>query len=285
MLKIDCEKIFKDKEKEFKLKVKFEVNEGEFFAIFGKSGSGKTTLLRIIAGFEKAQGICTFNDTIFFDKNKFLSVQKRNIGFVFQDYALFENMSVEQNLLYAKNDIYFANELLELLNLNKYKKSHILELSGGQKQRVALARTLMRKPKLLLLDEPFSALDNEIKLHLQEYLLNIHKTYKITTILISHDVSEVYKLADKIIVLENGNLIKQGTPNEIFLKTQGSQKFAIKARILKLQKQDSIIIAILSIGSQITQVALSPLEAYKFKENDEVILSQKAFSLNLNKLP
>lgn len=284
MLKIDICKIFKNKHNDFKLQAKFEIQQGEFLAIFGKSGSGKTTLLRVIAGFEKALGICEFNNEIFFNQKQFLSIQKRNIGFLFQDYALFENMNVEQNLLFAKNDQKFANELLELLNLNSHRKNHILELSGGQKQRVALARALMRKPKLLLLDEPFSALDNEIKLNLHDYLLNIHKIYNITTILITHDVSEAYKLANKVIILDQGQIIKQGSPSEVFLKTQGSQKFAIKARILKLQPQDSIIVAILSIGSQITQIALSPLEAQNLKENDEVIISQKAFGLNLIKI-
>ncbi|MBF7066767.1 ATP-binding cassette domain-containing protein [Campylobacter volucris] len=284
MLKVDICKIFKNKHNNFKLQAKFEIQQGEFLAIFGKSGSGKTTLLRVIAGFEKALGFCEFNNEIFFNQKQFLSIQKRNIGFLFQDYALFENMNVEQNLLFAKNDQKFANELLELLNLNSHRKNHILELSGGQKQRVALARALMRKPKLLLLDEPFSALDNEIKLNLHDYLLNIHKIYNITTILITHDVSEAYKLANKVIILDQGQIIKQGNPSEVFLKTQGSQKFAIKARILKLQPQDSIIVAILSIGSQITQIALSPLEAQNLKENDEVIISQKAFGLNLIKI-
>lgn len=283
MLKVDICKIFTNKHNDFKLQVKFEIKQGEFLAVFGKSGSGKTTLLKVIAGFEKALGICKFNNEIFFNQKQFLSIQKRNIGFLFQDYALFENMNVEQNLLFAKNDQKFANELLELLNLSSHKKNHILELSGGQKQRVALARALMRKPKLLLLDEPFSALDNEIKLNLHDYLLNIHKTYNITTILITHDVSEAYKLANKVIILDQGQIIKQGSPNEVFLQTQGSQKFAIKARVLKLQSQDSIIVAILSIGSQITQVALSPLETQNLKENDEVIISQKAFGLNLIK--
>ncbi|MBF7049718.1 ATP-binding cassette domain-containing protein [Campylobacter volucris] len=284
MLKVDICKIFKNKHNDFKLQAKFEIQQGEFLAIFGKSGSGKTTLLRVIAGFEKALGFCEFNNEIFFNQKQFLSIQKRNIGFLFQDYALFENMNVEQNLLFAKNDQKFANELLELLNLSSHRKNHILELSGGQKQRVALARALMRKPKLLLLDEPFSALDNEIKLNLHDYLLNIHKIYNITTILITHDVSEAYKLANKVIILDQGQIIKQGNPSEVFLKTQGSQKFAIKARILKLQPQDSIIVAILSIGSQITQIALSPLEVQNLKENDEVIISQKAFGLNLIKL-
>ncbi|MBF7043648.1 sulfate/molybdate ABC transporter ATP-binding protein [Campylobacter volucris] len=284
MLKVDICKIFKNKHNNFKLQAKFEIQQGEFLAIFGKSGSGKTTLLRVIAGFEKALGFCEFNNEIFFNQKQFLSIQKRNIGFLFQDYALFENMNVEQNLLFAKNDQKFANELLELLNLNSHRKNHILELSGGQKQRVALARALMRKPKLLLLDEPFSALDNEIKLNLHDYLLSIHKIYNITTILITHDVSEAYKLANKVIILDQGQIIKQGNPSEVFLKTQGSQKFAIKARILKLQPQDSIIVVILSIGSQITQIALSPLEAQNLKENDEVIISQKAFGLNLIKI-
>ncbi|MCR6577169.1 ATP-binding cassette domain-containing protein [Campylobacter insulaenigrae] len=282
MLKVDVCKFFKNQN--FKLQVKFEINQGDFLAIFGKSGSGKTTLLRIIAGFEKAEGECEFNKQIFFNTEQFLSIQKRNIGFLFQDYALFENMNVEQNLLYAKNDKQAANELLELLNLSSHKNSSILELSGGQKQRVALARALMRKPKLLLLDEPLSALDNEMKIILQDYLLKIHKNYNITTILISHDVSEVYKLANKVIILDQGQIIKQGNPSEVFLQTKGSQKFAIKARILKLQKQDSIIVAILGIGTQITQVILSPLEAQNLKENDEVVLSQKAFGLNLSKI-
>lgn len=284
MLKVDICKIFKNKHSDFKLQAKFEIPQGEFLVIFGKSGSGKTTLLKVIAGFEKALGICEFNNEIFFNQKQFLSIQKRNIGFLFQDYALFENMNVEQNLLFAKNDQKFANELLELLNLSSHRKNHILELSGGQKQRVALARALMRKPKLLLLDEPFSALDNEIKLNLHDYLLNIHKIYNITTILITHDVSEAYKLANEVIILDQGQIIKQGNPSEVFLKTQGSQKFAIKARILKLQPQDSIIVAILSIGSQITQIALSPLESQNLKENDEVIISQKAFGLNLIKI-
>lgn len=284
MLKVDICKIFKNKHNDFKLQAKFEIQQGEFLAIFGKSGSGKTTLLKVIAGFEKALGFCEFNNEIFFNQKQFLSIQKRNIGFLFQDYALFENMNVEQNLLFAKNDQKFTNELLELLNLSSHRKNHILELSGGQKQRVALARALMRKPKLLLLDEPFSALDNEIKLNLHDYLLNIHKIYNITTILITHDVSEAYKLANKVIILDQGQIIKQGNPSEVFLKTQGSQKFAIKARILKLQPQDSIIVVILSIGSQITQIALSPLEAQNLKENDEVIISQKAFGLNLIKI-
>lgn len=284
MLELSIYKKYHNKEKDFELKLDFNINEGDFLAVFGKSGSGKTSLLRIIAGLQKADGFCRFNGEIFFDEKHFLSTQKRNIGFLFQDYALFENMSVYENLLFAKKDSKFADEILELLELQNYKKSHINTLSGGQKQRVALARTLMRMPKLLLLDEPFSALDNDLKNTLHRYILNIHKLYKITTILISHDASEIYKLANKIIILDDGKIIKQGKVDEVLLQTKGSQKFAIKARILKLNKQDSIVVAVLSIGTQICEVVLSPLEAQNFKEDEEVVLSQKAFGLNLSKI-
>ena len=282
MLKIACQKQLNGSMGRFLLDVELEIKDGDFIALYGESGSGKTTLLRLIAGFEKADGgSIKFGDRIFFNKQEFLPPQKRNIGFLFQDYALFENMNVLQNLLFAKNDIKLANNLLELIGLNELKNAKIFNLSGGQKQRIALARSLMLSPKILLLDEPLSALDNAMRGRLQEYLLKIHQEQKITIILVSHDVGEIYTLASKIFILDNGKITKNGTPNEIFLSQYGSQKLSFQGKIMQISRQDSIYQAVVLVGQNLCQIVLSPSEANNLKIGDEVVLSTKAFSINL----
>ena len=189
MIKFHCQKSFQN----FYLDAKFEIADGEFIALYGKSGSGKSTILRLLAGFERPDSGEIFSEEqIYYNKSTFLPPQKRNIGYLFQDYALFPNMSVIQNLLFAKNDPKFAKELLELFELSQFYNANPNTLSGGQKQRIALARCLMRRPKLLLLDEPLSALDNAMRTKLQEYLIQIHKKYGMSIILVSHDKYEIY---------------------------------------------------------------------------------------------
>jgi len=184
------------------------IKRGDFVALTGKSGSGKSTLLRVIAGLEDANGKIEVFNKKYLNNSLFLPPQKREIGLVFQDFALFENMSVEQNLLYVNRDKELANRLLELTELQEFKKRYPQNLSGGQKQRVALARALMKRPKLLLLDEPLSALDLNIRQKLQQEIANIHKEFKLTTIMVSHDRAEIYKLSNRVIELENGQVIK-----------------------------------------------------------------------------
>ena len=249
MIEISCKKRLNQ---HFTLDANLQINNGDFVTLFGNSGSGKTTLLRILAGFIKSQsGYAKNNDFVYFDDKYFTPPQKRNIGFLFQDYALFPNMSVFENLMFAKKDKKLANELLELSELEKQKNASISSLSGGQKQRVALARALMRRPDLLLLDEPFSALDTAIKTKLQDYLQKIHSNFKNTIILVSHDISEVYKLSKKVFLMDDGKIVKFGTPHEIFAKSSGSQKFSFNAKILEISQNDTIFIALLQVGNQI----------------------------------
>ena len=150
----------------------FEIQNGGFLAITGPSGSGKTTLLRIIAGLEESEGEVLVNSEIWLNEKVKLPPQKRKVGFVFQDFALFPNMSVENNLLYVNKDKKLANELLEMVDMTALKDRYPNTLSGGQIQRVALCRALMRKPDLLLLDEPFSALDMQMREKLQKDVYN-----------------------------------------------------------------------------------------------------------------
>jgi len=260
------------------LDVKLDIKNGEFLALSGASGSGKTTLLRILAGLEESDGFIKINDTIWQDEKKMLVPQKREIGFVFQDYALFENMSVLQNLLFVKEDRELALHLLELTELDKLKDRYPNSLSGGQKQRVSICRAMMAKPKLLLLDEPLSALDPNIRTKLQQELLTLHKEFQTTTIMVSHDPSEIYKLATRVIVLDNGIIQGDGTPKEVLLKTQGSQKFSFDGELLELKKIDVIYIAVVAIGQQIVEVVLSKKESIGLKVGQTITLSTKAFS-------
>jgi molybdate transport system ATP-binding protein len=185
---------------EMSLRVNLRVEKGEFIALTGKSGSGKTTLLRILAGLEEASGEIQVANTPWMNRQKSLPPQKREIGFVFQDYALFENMTIEQNLLFVANDIELASHLLEMTELSELKNRYPNSLSGGQKQRVSICRALMRRPKILLLDEPLSALDAAMRTKLQNELLTLHKEFGTTTIMVSHDPSEIYRLASRVIV-------------------------------------------------------------------------------------
>jgi molybdate transport system ATP-binding protein len=263
------------------LDINYHINKGDFVALYGASGSGKTTLLRVLAGLEDANANISFDDQIWQNKTTKLAPQKRDIGFVFQDYALFENMTIEQNLLYVNNDKNLANELLELTNLQKLKNRYPNNLSGGQKQRVSLCRAMMNKPKLLLMDEPLSALDPSMRLKLQNEILLLHKKFNTTTIMVSHDPSEIYRLANKIIVLENGKIIQDGSPKDILLKTNGSAKFSFEGELLDIKKVDVIYIAIVSIALQLVEIVITQDEAKNLKIGQKIRVGTKAFSPTL----
>ena len=282
MITIDCKKKISD---DFSIDARLEINKGSFVCLYGRSGSGKTTLLRILAGFLRADsGSIKDGDLVLQEGNEFLSAGKRRIGFLFQDYALFENMSVTGNLLFARNDPQKAAMLLEILELSEFAKSGVEGLSGGQKQRVALARALMQEPEILLLDEPLSALDFTMREKIQEYLLKIHEQFHQTVILVSHDVSEIYRLCKRVYEMKDGRIVRTGTPEEIFLKTSGSQKFSFAGKIVDLQARDGVKVAVVAIGSQLCEVVLSNVEAKGLQVGDEVKTGAKAFNITLHKI-
>ena len=150
---------------------------------------------------------------------KKLPPQQREIGFIFQDYALFDNMTVKENLLFVNEDKDLASKLLEMTELTTLSSRNVQGLSGGQKQRVSLCRAMMKKPKLLLMDEPLSALDPTMRAKLQEEILKLHKTFGTTTIMVSHDTDVSYHLADRIVVLKEGLIVGDGRPNEVLRET------------------------------------------------------------------
>jgi molybdate transport system ATP-binding protein len=206
MVNITIQKELQGADGTIELDVRLSIQKGEFLAITGRSGSGKSTLLRIIAGLEEASGSIEVNGEFWLHEGKKLAIQKRSLGFVFQDYALFENMTVKEHLLFVQKDEKLADELLHMMELEGLASRYPKNLSGGQKQRVAIARALMRRPKLLLLDEPLSALDPDMRYKLQDELLRLHKRFDTTTIMVSHDKEEIERLASDRYELKDGKL-------------------------------------------------------------------------------
>ena len=282
MIKLDIKKRLFTTNGHVDLDVDIKIKKNEFVALSGVSGSGKTTLLRVLAGLEEASGEIDVFGSKWLSSKKVLPPQERGIGFVFQDYALFPNMNVLQNLLFVSKDIKLAEHLLELTGLRELKERFPHMLSGGQRQRVSLCRALMKRPKILLMDEPLSALDPEMRTKLQHDILRLHKEFDTTTIMVSHDPSEMYRLASRVLVLDHGKIIKEGLAKDILLKTQGSQKFTLQGELLDIKKADVIYIAIVAIGQQIVEIVLDSNEAKSFKIGQSVQVSTKAFSPSLS---
>ena len=278
MVHIDINKQLQGAQGSMDLNVDLHIKQGEFVAISGKSGSGKTTLLRTLAGLENAHGMIKVDNSIWLNDKLHLPPQKREIGFVFQDYALFENMSVLENLLFVQKDKELAQHLLKVTELTELQHRLPNQLSGGQKQRVALSRALMNKPKILLLDEPLSALDPDMRTKLQNEILTLHKEFNITTLMVSHDPSEIYRLASRVVVLDHGKITSDGTPRKMLLKTTGSAKFSFDGELLDIIKVDVINIAVISIGQQIVEVVVSDDEIKDLRIGQSLNLSTKAFN-------
>jgi len=278
MIEININKLLHGSNGEMNLDINLQINKNEFIALSGLSGSGKTTLLRILAGLETANGTLKIDNITWLDNRFCLAPQKREIGFVFQDYALFPNLSVIENLLYVKKDKELATKLLQITEMEELKNRLPSTLSGGQKQRVSLCRALMNRPKLLLMDEPLSALDPSMRTKLQNEILTLHKEFDTTTIMVSHDPSEMYRLASRVVVLNQGKIINDGFPKDVLLKTKGSQKFSFEGELLDIVKVDVIHVAIVSIGQQLVEVVVGKDEVSNLKIGQKVNVSTKAFT-------
>ena len=195
-------------DKTFRLEVEYALNSGAFLGVVGPSGSGKTTLLRCLAGLERPDAGFVVHDGNFWFRGPKLSVptRRRPVGMVFQDYALFPHLTVLGNLLYARNDRRRAGELLDLVRMNDHAHHFPRELSGGQRQRTALARALVREPELLLLDEPLSALDEELRGALADEIRRVQRQTGVTTVVVSHSRREIDFLATEVMELREGRL-------------------------------------------------------------------------------
>lgn len=281
---IDIEKRMHTAHGELNLRICTEVGNGELLALFGPSGAGKTTLLRILAGLAMPdRGTIRFGETVWFDSERRINLapQLRNISYMFQDYALFPNMTVQENIQFAQpvRNTRDALELLEVFGLSEFARRHPDGLSGGQKQRVALARALARRPQLLLLDEPLSALDAGMRASLQDEIARAHQLLGATSILVSHDLGEVFRLASRVLCIEQGNIVRSGTPDEVFSDTNVSGKVQITGQIVRIDVQDTVnIITVVSGGNQIIKVIAFDSDMADLRLGDTVLVFTKAFN-------
>ena len=238
-----------------------EIKKGEFIVFVGPSGCGKTTLLNLILGITEADsGKIWFNGEDITN----LAMEKRGFNIVFQDYALFPNLNVYKNIVYGlKNRPGISTEkeveeLIELLGLKEHLNKKIDQLSGGQKQRVALARTLVMKPKILLLDEPLSALDGVIKESIKEKIKTIAKEFHLTTIIVTHDPEEALTLSDHVLIIQEGKIAQYDTPEEI-IKNPGNgfvREFILKQ--LEIKKNN--IYSLFTVPKNIPGVAAGKVQ-------------------------
>lgn len=207
--------------------ISFSLKKGETVALLGESGSGKTTLLRMIAGLEKpSKGSITLQNKLVFNSvdSIFVKPEKRNVGLFFQHYALFPHLTVFENIAYGLNSKLYNKsqkkervaEMLSLVELPNYEKRFAHELSGGQQQRIALARALAPKPELLLLDEPFSNLDEQLKAEVRHQIKAILEKTQTTTILVTHDLQDALSLADRLAVMRNGHIEQLDSPQKLY---------------------------------------------------------------------
>jgi len=284
LIKFQATKMLHTAQGRQQLDISFELEEGKLLSICGPSGAGKTTVLRIIAGLTDPDSghIAIDGDTWVDTTHKInLPARKRSIGFVFQDFALFPHLTVKENLEYALSkgeDPKMVTELIEWMELTSLRDKRPALLSGGQQQRVALARAIARKPKVLLLDEPLSALDDEMRGKLQDYIIRAHRHYNLTTILVSHHLPEIFRLSDEVICLDKGLIVKQGKPADIFIEEKISSKFKVTGEIISIVKSDIVFVVSVLCANTVVKVIATAAEAAGLQTGQIVMVASKAFN-------
>ena len=264
------------------LQVNCELEAGSFTALYGPSGVGKTSILRMLAGLMTPdQGYIEVQDQVWLDTEKrtTLKPQQRKVGYVFQDYALFPNMTVRQNLEFALDspkEKQRVEELMTLTELTPLQNRKPQTLSGGQQQRVALARAVVNRPQLLLMDEPLSALDLSMRTKLQDYLIHIQKMYNITTLLVSHDLPEIFRMADQVIELKEGKIHRTGTPADLFTVSP-SETYGVQftGEVLKIEQHHGQWIATVLTHLNHLQIELPPEIGERLTLSDSLLITVK----------
>lgn len=280
MIKLDIKKRLRGAEGKMHLQVSFSLQPSSIAAIMGPSGAGKTSILKMIAGLlQPDEGFIEINEEKWFNsKDKINKLpQKRNIGFVFQEYTLFPNMSVRENLTFAlhhKQDQAMIDEVLSIMNIQNLQHQKPSHLSGGQQQRVALARAIVRKPQILLLDEPFAALDRSMRLKLQEDLIRLHERYNTTTLMVSHDVLEVARMADHVILMQNGHVEKTGAPEKLLPMMKSN---TLEGEVVAIDYQSGTVT--LAISYVLGEVSIVNTNLTSVKKGDHIIVHAEKVNL------
>lgn len=269
------------------LKPDLQIAAQQSACLSGASGAGKTTLLRIIAGLlTPQQGFIRAGDQIWLDTERGICLppQQRRVGMVFQDYALFPHMTVQANIAYAlaRSQPALVTHLLQLTGLQALAQRKPAQLSGGQQQRVALARALARiwdQPgSLLLLDEPLSALDAETRSQLQDVLQQAMQQSGCTSLLVSHDMAEIFRLCQQVFVLEHGRIARSGSPEQVFLQGGQAGQLTLQAKVLAVRREEVVYVLSLLIGQEVTEVFASAEQAAGLRPGDRIAVAARSIT-------
>ncbi|HTY09236.1 MAG TPA: ATP-binding cassette domain-containing protein [Candidatus Edwardsbacteria bacterium] len=254
------------------LDARFAVGENDFIGLYGRSGAGKTTILRMIAGLSRPDGgSVTVAGQPWYDSATAVDLrpQQRPVGYVFQDYALFPNMTVRQNLAYALprgGNRSYIDQLLEVTELTGLAGAKPDKLSGGQQQRAALARALVRQPKILLLDEPLSAVDQETRGKLQDELLRIHQTIRFTALIASHDIGEIFKLCNKVIRIDGYAAGEPQDTRQAFMPAAHTMAGTIVGKVIDIADTGEVLV---QVGETIRSL---PAKGGHYQSGDIVVI-------------
>lgn len=273
----------------------FSVNKGQLISFVGESGSGKSTFLRCLSGLEKPNsGTVSLNDQIINGKNVFITPQKRKIGYVFQDYPLFPHLNIKENICFNLQNVYYKNfeKIIDLTNLKNLLERFPHEISGGEQQRACIARSIIREPDLLLLDEPFSNLDANIKFLIRDEICRIIRKSEITTILVTHDINDALNISDKILIFKAGIVQQYSSPETMYCEPANCycaeilgdiNKFPIKNEVFYI-RPENIKIVEKSSYSMIVEKCFFQGKDYKligrYKNNIWSIISEKPVKVN-----
>lgn len=270
------------------LDVDASLTAGQFGTLFGPSGAGKTSILRMLAGLLKPdEGYIAVAGERWLDTEHgiYVKPQHRKIGYVSQQAALFPHLTVRENLRYAlpqKQDAPLINELIEMTALGDLQHRRPTTLSGGQQQRVALARALVRKPALLLLDEPFSSLDHDMRLRLQDYVQQVHQQYGLTTLLVTHEVNEVFRLADHVFRLADGRITQAGPPQQVLANTTAGHTYQLTGEVVTVVPHPAGYTVSVQVGSQV--ITLQANADTTWQVGDQAHVTVQALQTLLRKL-
>lgn len=273
----------------------FSVEQGQLISFVGESGSGKSTFLKCLSGLEiPNSGNISLNGEIINGDNIFVKPQNRKIGYVFQDYPLFPHLNVKENICFNLNDRYLKNftKIIDLTNLNSLLKRYPHEISGGEQQRVCIARSIIREPDLLLLDEPFSNLDANIKFSIRDEICKIIRDSEVTTILVTHDMNDAFNISDKILIFKDGISQQFSSPETMYCEpancycaeTLGDvNKFPIDDKIYYIRPENLNIVNHSEYSINVQKCFFQGREykiTGKFKDNEWLLYSKKPLKVN-----
>ena len=273
----------------------FSVEQGQLISFVGESGSGKSTFLKCLSGLEiPNSGFISLNGEIINGDNVFVKPQNRKIGYVFQDYPLFPHLNVKENICFNLNDRYLKNftKIIDLTNLDNLLKRYPHEISGGEQQRACIARSIIREPDLLLLDEPFSNLDANIKFSIRDEICKIVRDSKVTTILVTHDMNDAFNISDKILIFKDGISQQFSSPETMYCEPANCycaeilgdvNKFPIDDKIYYIRPENLNIVNHSEYSINVQKCFFQGREykiTGKFKDNEWLLYSKKPLKVN-----